>query len=262
MNLHPLNSDFTWIQPEPPYRLITQAQADAYREQGGFLLEKAFTQAEVANLVEALDPIEAEANAYLARMTDDQPSIARADEIVFRPHAVLQTPVAAQFATHPVFAALCGDLIGPSARLYWDQLVYKRPGTAEEFPWHQDNGYTYVTPQQYLTCWVALTDATPENGCPWIAPGLHKQGTLAHQWTDLGFECLETAPPNAQPMPLAAGSIAVFSRLTPHRPGPNVTDQIRKAYILQYAPDGAVVHSRSGTVQPANAPDRQFLIDQ
>jgi len=262
MNLHPLNSDFTWIQPEPPYRLITQAQADAYREQGGFLLEKAFTQAEVANLVEALDPIEAEANAYLARMTDDQPSIARADEIVFRPHAVLQTPVAAQFATHPVFEALCGDLIGPSARLYWDQLVYKRPGTAEEFPWHQDNGYTYVTPQQYLTCWVALTDATPENGCPWIAPGLHTQGTLAHQWTDLGFECLETAPPNAQPMPLAAGSIAVFSSLTPHRTGPNVTDQIRKAYILQYAPDGAVVHSRSGTVQPANAPDRQFLIDQ
>ena len=262
MNLHPLNSDFTSIQPEPPYRLITQAQADAYREQGGFLLEKAFTQAEVANLVEALDPIEAEANAYLARMTDDQPSIARADEIVFRPHAVLQTPVAAQFATHPVFAALCGDLIGPSARLYWDQLVYKRPGTAEEFPWHQDNGYTYVTPQQYLTCWVALTDATPENGCPWIAPGLHRQGTLAHQWTDLGFECLETAPPNAQPMPLAAGSIAVFSSLTPHRTGPNVTDQVRKAYILQYAPDGAVVHSRSGTVQPANAPDRQFWVDQ
>ena len=262
MNLHPLNSDFTWIQPEPPYRLITQAQADAYREQGGFLLEKAFTQAEVANLVEALDPIEAEANAYLARMTDDQPSIARADEIVFRPHAVLQTPVAAQFATHPVFAALCQDLIGPRARLYWDQLVYKRPGTAEEFPWHQDNGYTYVTPQQYLTCWVALTDATPENGCPWIAPGLHRQGTLAHQWTDLGFECLETAPPNAQPMPLAAGSIAVFSSLTPHRTGPNVTDQVRKAYILQYAPDGAVVHSRSGTVQPANAPDRQFWVDQ
>jgi ectoine hydroxylase-related dioxygenase (phytanoyl-CoA dioxygenase family) len=63
-------------------------------------------------------------------------------------------------------------------------------------------------------------------------------------------------------MPLAAGSIAVFSSLTPHRTGPNVTDQIRKAYILQYAPDGAVVHSRSGTVQPANAPDRQFLIDQ
>ena len=262
MKLHPLNNDFAWVQPGPPYQQITQTQADAYRHQGGFVLENAFTQAEIARLVDALDPVEAEANAYLSRMPRDQPSIARADEIVFRPHAVLQTPVAKTFAKHPVFAALCRDLIGPGARLYWDQLVYKRPGTAQEFPWHQDNGYTFVTPQQYLTCWVALSDATPENGCPWIAPGLHTQGTLAHQWTDLGFECLDTGPADAEPMPLAAGSIAVFSSLTPHRTGPNLTDQVRKAYILQYAPDGALVHPHTGAAQPANAPDRQFLVDQ
>lgn len=261
MELHPLNRDFTWVQPEPPYQQITTEQADAYRQQGGFILENAFTQTEISRLIEALDPVEAAANAYLSQMPSDQPSIARADEIVFRPHAVLQTSVAKHFAKHPVFAALCRDLIGSGARLYWDQLVYKRPGTAQEFPWHQDNGYTFVTPQQYLTCWVALTDATTENGCPWIAPGLHRRGTLAHQWTDLGFKCLDTGPSDAQPMPLAAGSIAVFSSLTPHRTGPNLTDQVRKAYILQYAPDGALVHPQTGAVQPANAPDRQFFVD-
>ena len=262
MNVHPLNTDFVWAQPEPPYQQITQAQADAYRHEGGFILENAFTQTEISDLVEVLDPMEAEANAHIARMSSDQPSIARADEIVFRAHAVLQSPAAQHFAKHRVFAALCRDLIGPRARLYWDQLVYKRPGTAEEFPWHQDNGYTFVTPQQYLTCWVALSDATPENGCPWIAPGLHSRGTLEHRWTDLGFECLTAPPQNARPMPLAAGSIAVFSSLTPHRTGPNLTSQVRKAYILQYAPDGAVVHERTGAVQPANAPDRQFFVEE
>ena len=35
---------------------------------------------------------------------------------------------------------------------------------------HQDNGYAYVHPQQYLTIWLALTDATVDNGCPWVAP--------------------------------------------------------------------------------------------
>jgi hypothetical protein len=61
--------------------------------------------------------------------------------------------------------------------------------------WHQDNGYTFVEPQQYLTCWVALTDATEANGCPWVAPGVHKLGTLAHRYVEpLGFECFDDPP--------------------------------------------------------------------
>ena len=40
-------------------------------------------------------------------------------------------------------------------------------------------------------------------------------------------------------VPAAAGSIVVFSSLTPHMTGPNTTDDVRKTYILQYAPDGA-----------------------
>ena len=100
MNLHPLNTDFAWVQPEPPYQQITQAQADAYRHEGGFILENAFSQTEISSLVEVLDPMEAETNAHIARMPSDQPSIARADEIVFRPHAVLQSPAAQNFAKH------------------------------------------------------------------------------------------------------------------------------------------------------------------
>jgi hypothetical protein len=49
----------------------------------------------------------------------------------------------------------------------------------------------------------------------------------------------------------------VFSSLTPHRTGPNVTKEVRKAYILQYAPDGARVVE---TNTPCTAPDRQYEI--
>ena len=35
--------------------------------------------------------------------------------------------------------------------------------------------------------------------------------------------------------------VVVFSSLTPHLTGPNLTDEVRKAYILQYAPVGAEV---------------------
>jgi ectoine hydroxylase-related dioxygenase (phytanoyl-CoA dioxygenase family) len=149
--------------------------------------------------------------------------------------------------------------------LYWDQTVYKKPGTVDEFPWHQDNGYTYVNPQQYLTCWVALTDADEENGCPVVLPGFHREGTWAHERTELGFDCgagedgFETIA-----APVRAGDVVAFSSLTPHKTGPNTTaDRLRKAYIVQFAPDGAEVLMQEGgkiTRLPCNAPERQYPI--
>ena len=121
-------------------------------------------------------------------------------------------------------------------RLYWDQAVYKKPGTADIFPWHQDNGYTFIEPQQYLTCWVALTDATVENGCPWVVPGAHRRGTLAHTWSDLGWVCLPEKPPEAFPAPVAAGGIVLFSSLTPHATGPASAVRLRKVQLSILAP--------------------------
>jgi ectoine hydroxylase-related dioxygenase (phytanoyl-CoA dioxygenase family) len=106
---------------------------------------------------------------------------------------------------------------------------------------------------------VALSDATPENGCPWIVPGLHRRGTLRHELTPLGWRCLE-APEGAVPVPVRAGSIAVFSSLTPHRTGPNRTRAVRKAYIVQFAPDGAELLGGDGSRARCDAPDRQFLV--
>ena len=43
---HPLNKNFVWRQPSPPYELITREQARLYREQGGFVFYDAFDQAD------------------------------------------------------------------------------------------------------------------------------------------------------------------------------------------------------------------------
>ncbi|MBW2373758.1 MAG: phytanoyl-CoA dioxygenase family protein [Deltaproteobacteria bacterium] len=70
----------------------------------------------------------------------------------------------------PPVSELGHDLIGPDVRLYWEQAVYKYPERPRRFRWHQDNGCTYVKPQQYVTCWVALSDAMRDSGCPWGRP--------------------------------------------------------------------------------------------
>jgi ectoine hydroxylase-related dioxygenase (phytanoyl-CoA dioxygenase family) len=110
---------------------------------------------------------------------------------------------------------------------------------------------------------VALTDATEENGCPWVVPGLHRRGTLAHEYSDIGFVCLRD-PDDAVAVPARAGSIVVFSSLTPHSTGPNRTGDVRKAYIVQYAPSGAeVVRPGPGGAElrtPAAADGRQYEV--
>ncbi len=120
--------------------------------------------------------------------------------------------------------------------------------------------------REYLTIWLALTDATEDNGCPVVAPGVHRLGTLAHTYVEpLGFECFSD-PPRVVTAPVPVGGAAVFSSLTPHLTGPNLTDEVRKAYILQYAPLGAetlVGDPRDGAPperRPCDDPERQFAV--
>lgn len=163
------------------------------------------------------------------------------------------------FAAHLRIKDICHDLIGDNVRLYWDQSVYKKTGKEQEFPWHQDNGYTFIEPQQYLTLWIPLVDVDEDNGCPWIAPGVHKRGTLAHWLTPIGYKCLQDVS-DAVAVPGKAGDVIAFSSLAPHRTGPNLRKgSVRKAYILQYAPDGAYT-IREGAKTAQNDPARQFSI--
>lgn len=255
--LHPLNRGFSWTPVQPPFRLITDEQARSFNERGFFLLENELDAATIDRVREAIDPFEAKAEEFLRSQPDGRMGIAKADGITFTVHLVRLSKVLREFSAGRLFQDLCHDVIGPDVRLYWDQAVYKKPEYPKPFPWHQDNGYTYIEPQAYLTCWIALNDATIDNGCPWVIPGGHLCGTLAHRASKLGFVCREDDGPEALAVPVRAGGIVVFSSLMPHRTGPNVTTGVRKSYILQYAPDGARIVQ---TDTRCDAPDRQYLI--
>ncbi len=264
MNKHRSNTDFEWRNHSGPYRIISEDQARQYDEQGFFIFEDAFDVETMRELIAVIDPIEEALATFVREKFDGKAFIMRSDEITFSTHIVTQSEVARDFTRSPFFRDLTHDLLGPDVRLYWDQSVYKKPNTRDVFPWHQDNGYTYVEPQHYLTCWVSLTDADEENGCPMVYPGIHRGGTLDHQLTDLGWDCVGDEEVDAIAAPVRAGSVVVFSSLTPHMTVPNLTsDRVRKSYIVQFAPDGAeVLTEKDGEVirTRADAEDRQYRI--
>jgi len=256
---HPLSHDFVWRMPEPSeLRYLTKEQFRAFDGLGFVKLEAVFTPEEVASVTHAIDPIERKGEEWL-RAKGGKVMISEADVITFTTHLVTRSGTLRAFAAHPKIKDICHDLIGGDVRLYWDQSVYKKTGKEQEFPWHQDNGYTFIEPQQYLTLWIPLVDVDERNGCPWIAPAVHKRGTLEHWLTPIGYKCLEQVP-DAVAVPAKAGDVIAFSSLAPHRTGPNLdTGSVRKAYILQYAPEGAFT-IRDGVKTKQDDPSRQFKI--
>jgi ectoine hydroxylase-related dioxygenase (phytanoyl-CoA dioxygenase family) len=265
LDAHPWNDGFTWPEHGGPYRIVAPEQARAYDECGFFVLEGAVGAETLAQLDAEIEPFDREVLEFLRQQPEGRFHIAGVDTVSIAIHLVNRSTVLRDFCAAPLFADLCHDLLGPDSRLYWEQAVYKQPHGAEPVLWHQDNGYTYVEPQAYLTCWVALTDATLENGCVWVLPGVHRTGTVAHVNTPIGFQCCES-PDGAVPVPVKAGSIVVFSSLTPHATGHNTTDEVRKAYIVQFAPDGAValqgdpVQGAPAARVPQDDPRRQFPV--
>jgi ectoine hydroxylase-related dioxygenase (phytanoyl-CoA dioxygenase family) len=266
MERHPWNTAFEWTDHAGPYGALTAEQVAQFDAEGYVVVPDLVEPGTLAEVTADLDRFEAEVDAFLQTREDGRFSIAETGALTIALHPVVRSSAAEALSRHPAIVGLCADLVGPDVRLYWDQAVYKKTEKPRRVPWHQDNGYTYVEPQEYLTVWLALTDATLDNGCPEVAPGCHRLGTLAHHYVDpLGWECLpEGTPSVAAPVP--AGGAVVFSSLTPHRTGPNRTGAVRKAYILQYCPtDAAVLEgdpadgAPTGRV-PCTAPGRQYEV--
>lgn len=263
---HPWNESFAWADRTAPPVELTAAQAAAFDDRGYVVVPDLVDPATLAEVVAEIDAFEAEADALLRSTRNGRMSIAETGAITFSVHLAARSARLRALTRHPRVLGLCQDLIGPDVHLYWDQAVYKKPEKPRRFPWHQDNGYAFVEPQQYLTVWLALTDATEANGCPQVVPGLHRLGTLQHTYVEpLGWECL-SEPDGVEVAEVPAGGAVVFSSLTPHLTGPNTTDAVRKAYILQYAPAGAEVLRGDPTTGPperrerADAPDRQYPV--
>jgi phytanoyl-CoA hydroxylase len=266
VRLHPWNVGFTWVDRTGPFRVLSTDQVGQFDEQGYVVVTDLLDAATVEQVRAGVDRYEQRMAEHLASLEGGRIAIAEDGAITFTTHLVARSDLLRDLSRQPRIVGICADLIGPDVKLYWDQAVYKKPEKPRRFPWHQDNRYAFVEPQQYLTVWVALTDATRDNGCPVVAPGFHRLGTLAHSYVDpLGWECLHD-PEGAMAAEVPAGGAVVFSSLTPHLTGPNTTGAVRRAYILQYTPAGAMVlrgdpHAGAATTrEPCDAPDRQYPV--
>lgn len=260
---HPWNTGFAWDPLDRAPTTLCVGQAEQFRTDGYTVVRGVFSSDELAELVEACDEGVALVADLLAQL-GGRLGVAGLDSQVIAPHLVVRSDVARRACTHPVLVGACRDLMGDDVRLYWEQAVHKVPHGAEPVLWHQDNGYTFVEPQDYLTCWISLTEATSDNGCVWVVPGAQQDGTLVHDDTPIGFECWGDFDAAVE-VPTAPGDVVVFSSLSPHATRINTTDDVRKAYIVQYCHADAAARfpgpaGEPGEPVPQDDPNRQFVV--
>lgn len=216
--------------------MLSPEQLRRYHDEGYVILDDFCGASETDALRARIDVFDDELNKQLLATGGQFNQIP--NQIVFTCNLNFRDAAIQSFIAQKKMVNLTTQLLGPDVRLYWDQSVYKRLESKRNFPWHQDNGYMPTDPVHYLTCWLALEDTTVQNGCVWILPRTHTQGVVEHKKTEVGWQCYFGADPGI-PVELRKGSMAAFQSTLFHRSGPNLSDGIRKAYIIQYSVEGA-----------------------
>ena len=83
--------------------------------------------------------------------------------------------------------------------------------------------------------WIALDDATVENGCMHVLPGSHKEGAVVHfkrrDWQICDTDILGQS---ITAVPLKAGGLMFFDGLLQHGTPHNPTTQRRRALQFHY----------------------------
>jgi phytanoyl-CoA hydroxylase len=232
--------------------LITDDQIAQYYTEGFVVLDSVFSLAEMEEVAKL---IEAHHQAHEERLQKvGTEGISRAGEIAFTSHLAEQDPKLLQFVRRPEFVAISTKILGPDVDLYWNQSVYKEGNGDVEFPWHQDDGYTPVVPSPYLTLWLAVNDATLENGCLSVLPRSHERGLAPHHQTAIGLSCHSlTDPDQGVPVPIPAGTMIAMQSLTFHKSGINRSQGMRKAYVIQYSA-AELRNARTGELIPDKIP--------
>jgi len=235
---------------EPPAQTHTQPEVTA--EHAAFFHENGYLA-----LPDALSPGEVQAlNGETVRICRGEmgdvaglPPVGRDDsddEVIQRtlcvhfPHKI--SDVMFDCLAHPSIKDVFTRVIGPNVKCMQSMLFIKpagKPGQA----WHQDEAFIPTRDRSLNAAWIALDDATVENGCLWVIPGSHANGLIwpNREHDDERFDCVVEAfdfpysDDDAVPIEVTAGSIVFFNGYLLHRSLPNLAASgYRRALVNHY----------------------------
>lgn len=246
---------------------MTDAEVASYRDNGFLVVEGFLEEAELAAWSEAVD------NAVAQRGRLAIPGFAPLDDAeqvpeeqrkqldyyqqVFTQRVNLwQTDARmAELMLDPRLGAVAAQLAGVDGiRMWHDQALIKEPWS-NPTGLHLDVPYWSFTSPDAISIWVALDDATLQNGCLCYLRGSH----LARKYDNVGIgpeigAIFEVYPQwrdlDAVACPVAAGGALFHNGLTCHGAGANITHHRRRAMTAGFMPDGSTFNGTPNILRP------------
>jgi phytanoyl-CoA hydroxylase len=172
------------------------------------------------------------------RDADAQTALASVLAVHF-PHKI--SPLMLDMLSYAPIVDVLNQLVGPDVKAMQSMLFIKNAGKPGQ-AWHQDEYYIATRDRSLIGVWIALEDATVENGCLWMQPGSHKPGVLypMHQHNDPRFDgnqeiCnMPYERDSGVAIPVKAGSVVFFNGYILHRSLNNKTQGARRALVNHY----------------------------
>lgn len=155
----------------------------------------------------------------------------------------------------PRLGKLAATLSGAKGiRIWLDQALFKQP-FGNPTAWHLDNPYWSFSSREAISLWVALDDATKDNGCLYYLPGTHKRARyenvgIGHNQADLFKVYPEWREIDPVGCPCPAGSAVLHNGLTAHGAGANMINKPRRAMTCAYMPDGSTFNGTQNILPP------------
>ena len=231
--------------------IVSDQHKQQFQDEGYFFLERVVPDEILEGLRDDCTAAIDQMNRRIDAGDPTVPNLNHRDQRYFIPFRCEANPLVRRFVFSDLLAEICRATIGDDAFLFLDQHVVKAPGGGMKFSWHQDSGYVGFDHAPYLTTWTALDDMDEQIGTVRVLPFSRAGGKAVIEHVPeegsndlVGYFGDDPGIPAVVP----AGSIVVFSSLTFHCSGANVSNRWRRSFLAQYTPE------------PQRRPDGQLAI--
>src|SRR5690348_12474381 len=151
------------------------------------------------------------------------------------PHKI--STVIYNYLSHNGIKNILTHIVGPNIKCMQSMLFVKAPGKAGQ-AWHQDEYFIPTRDRSLVGAWIAIDDATVENGCLWLVPGSNKEGFIRRRVDNRNAEYADVDTVDVSdfgeeeivPVEVKRGSVVFFNGYTLHSSLKNkTTDNFRRA---------------------------------
>jgi hypothetical protein len=222
---------------------LTDEQLAEYQETGHLTVPAVFT---VEEMDEAIADASEWSRQFLEELDDDRRAwyidggSARPGVLRKLDNPAFHRTVFRRLAGHRRLLALVEQLIGPGLRIPFSQVFFKPPEGGGPKPIHQDNFYFGPDDKNGLvTAWIALDDATVENGCLYFGNGSHLGPVVPHvapagEPFNLRIPTEAAEQFTMTPAPVFRGGVSFHHGNTVHQSSANRSPHFRRAVAFHY----------------------------